>query len=78
MKKKLAVLWFYGLIGFMLVHAPDAQADLTRKIMGEWKGNGTQYSGDSWSIHLLVQPSGACCINYPSLKCGGDLLLLDQ
>ena len=78
MKRKSTVLWLSGLIGFLLINAPEVQADLTQKIMGEWKGNGTQYSGESWTIHLLVQPSGACSINYPSLKCGGDLLLLDQ
>jgi hypothetical protein len=77
-KKKTIVLWFYGLIGFLLINAPGVQADLTQKIMGEWKGNGTQYSGESWTIQLLVQPSGAFSISYPSLKCGGDLLLLDQ
>ncbi len=78
MKKKSTTLWFYGLIGFLLITAPGVQADLTQKIMGEWKGNGYQYSGESWTIHLLVQPSGACSISYPSLKCGGDLLLIEQ
>jgi hypothetical protein len=72
------IRWFFGLIGFLLINAPGVQADLTQKIMGEWKGNGTQYSGESWTIQLLVQPSGACSISYPSLRCGGDLLLLDQ
>jgi hypothetical protein len=77
-KKKSIVLWFCGLIGFLLINAPGVQADITQKIMGEWKGNGTQYRGESWTIQLLVQPSGASSINYPSLKCGGDLFLLDQ
>jgi hypothetical protein len=78
MKKKVTFLGFYGLIGFLLVNTPGVRADLTQKIMGEWKGNGTQYSGESWTIQLLVQPSGACSISYPSLKCGGDLVLLDK
>ena len=68
MIKKSTVLWLSGLIGFLLIHAPGVQADLTQKIMGEWKGNGTQYSGESWTIQILVQPSGSVagyCAMFP-------------
>ncbi len=70
--------WILGLFGILLITAPGVQAELTQKIVGEWKGNGSQYSGESWTIELRVEPSGACAISYPSLKCGGDLLLLEQ
>ena len=78
MKKKIVALRLFGFVGFLLINIPAVQADLTQKIVGEWKGNGFQYDGESWTIQLLVQPSGACTISYPSLKCGGDLFLLDQ
>jgi hypothetical protein len=78
MRKKLTALGFYGLWGLLLIQAPGAQAELIQRIMGEWKGDGYQYNGESWTIQLLVHPSGACTISYPSLKCGGDLILLEQ
>ena len=52
MIKKSTVLWLSGLMGFLLIQAPGVQADLTQKIMGEWKGNGTQYSAKGELIQV--------------------------
>ncbi|HEU4557309.1 MAG TPA: hypothetical protein VFS20_05645 [Longimicrobium sp.] len=50
-----------------------------RAFVGVWKGTGTQSDGSSWSIAAAIvggQPGAVVgTIAYPSLACGGDLVL---
>lgn len=43
---------------------------------GVWKGIARQYSNNSsWPVQIDIK-SGKNSIDYPSLKCGGDLILI--
>ncbi len=44
---------------------------------GVWKGYATQGNGTSWSLEVTLV-DGINQIAYPSLGCGGDLVLLNQ
>ena len=52
-----------------------ATSGLTSKI-GQWKGTGSQ-PGSSWEIAINIQ-SDKQLIEYPDVKCGGILLLVEQ
>jgi hypothetical protein len=54
-------------------------SSIGQSFTGAWKGSGTQNSGLGWTIALTLA-SGARgsvvgTITYPSLACGGDLIL---
>ncbi len=48
----------------------------TSSFVGKWKGSGTQSNGSSWDIHVKI--AGKSKIDYPSLGCGGDLILREK
>lgn len=46
---------------------------------GVWKGNGYQYNTkQTWRITLQINKNGQSLVDYPSLKCGGTLTLLED
>lgn len=44
---------------------------------GTWEGMGSQDTDSTWSIRLTIL-SAAFLVEYPSLKCGGELSLVER
>jgi len=45
-------------------------------ISGVWSGFGSQDNGSRWSITIIIGADGSYTIAYPSLSCGGELMLV--
>ena len=54
---------------------------IARSFQGSWKGEGSQSDGGEWTIALTLadgrRGTVVGTITYPSLACGGDLVLRD-
>jgi len=65
-------------MGWLLMFISGAAyAGLTDSLSGVWEGNGRQNSGSEWSIKITAK-NGNYSIEYPSLSCGGKLLLISE
>jgi hypothetical protein len=73
MKKKV-----FPAMGWLLTFISGAaHAGLTDSLSGVWEGYGWQNNGTEWSIKITAE-NGNYSIEYPSLSCGGKLLLLSE
>ncbi len=60
-------------------HKEDTdELQFLKKLKGVWEGEGKQYNNkSSWTIKMKIAPDDYK-IDYPSLNCGGNLILLSQ
>lgn len=61
-----------------LTSASPAEAQMA----GVWHGVGTQVDPggveETWEIHMTIRPGRASSIDYPTIKCSGDLTVVSS
>lgn len=71
---------FVVLALFMAVsisYAESSEKNHLPVFYGAWEGMGSQDNDSTWSIRLNIRRE-TFIVEYPSLKCGGELSLLEQ
>ena len=81
MRRLLPILCAFALAGCVSVQVERAGEQVGPAFEGSWRGRGTQSDQPGeWTIALTVAGGGrgkvVGTIAYPSLACGGDLVLL--